>query len=94
MSEVKHIQERQRALIPLLYNEATAVEALHAYDRMVEELEELLGPDAHANQVDPDLFSLFSDLWKDEYGSRPRHHITRIQARRWINNRSIEQVAA
>lgn len=48
-----------------------------AYEATVTELAALLGPDAHCNFVDCDLWSMFSDCYKDENGFRPRFHKTR-----------------
>jgi hypothetical protein len=48
-----------------------------AYEATVTELTALLGADAHCNFVDCDLWSAFSDCYKDENGIRPRFHQTR-----------------
>jgi hypothetical protein len=56
-----------------------------AYDQTVSELIMLMGEDTHCNNVDADLWSLFSDLWKDVHGYRPRHFVTRREADEWIN---------
>lgn len=45
----------------------------------------LHGPDAHCNEVDADLWGLVSDLYKDEYGIRPRFHMTYEGAQEWLD---------
>ena len=49
------------------------------YDAIVAKLLEVLGDDAHCCEVDPGLWDTFSDLYKDDVGSRPRGHFTRAQ---------------
>lgn len=60
------------------------MEAKAAYEATVAELETLLGPDAHCNAVDCDLWSLFSDCYKDDAGFRPRFHQTRAQVQAYL----------
>lgn len=60
------------------------LQAQAAYDATVAELEALLGPDAHCNAVDCDLWSLFSDCYKDDAGFRPRFHQTRAQVQAYL----------
>jgi hypothetical protein len=62
--------------------------ALNAeYDRQREFLKELPGPDAHCNEVDPGLFDILSDCWKDDNGCRPRHHVTWQFVTDWFKRR-------
>lgn len=58
------------------------------YEKTVADLEALLGPDAHCNEVDTDLWSSFSDCFKDEAGFRPRFHQTRLQVQQYFARRS------
>lgn len=52
-----------------------------AYEASVSRLEDLLGVEAHCSQVDMDLWSLYSDMYKDTHGFRPRGmHVTRAAA--------------
>jgi len=45
----------------------------------------------HASEVDNELFSIFSDLFKDEYGFRPRFHVDIFQVTSWLaDNRKGE----
>lgn len=64
--------------------EPEVLQAQAAYDATVAELEALLGPDAHCNAVDCDLWSLFSDCYKDDAGFRPRFHQTRAQVQAYL----------
>lgn len=48
-----------------------------AYEATVTELLALLGADAGCHLVDSDLWSAFSDCYKEESGFRPRFHQTR-----------------
>lgn len=71
-------------------NGPEAKQALAAYEASVSELAALLGPDAPCYAVDTDLWSLFSDLHKDEVGVRPRNRYTVAEVKEWIERRSRE----
>ncbi len=60
------------------------LKAKAAYEATVAELEALLGPNAHCNAVDCDLWSLFSDCYKDDAGFRPRFHQTRAEVQAYL----------
>lgn len=65
--------------------QAPSVKAAQAaYDETVRQLDALLGPEAHCNRVDSDLWSTYSDAYKDTYGYRPRFHQTRAQVQCWL----------
>lgn len=67
-----------------------------AYEETVVQLEALLGSGAHCNTVDCDLWSMFSDYYKDVVGCRP-HGVpfTRSEVLTWIQRQSSqEQLAA
>lgn len=66
------------------HQDAAYVAAKAAYEATVTALEALLGPDAHCNAVDTDLWSLFSDCYKDDAGFRPRFHQTRTQVQEYL----------
>lgn len=68
----------------LAEGDAQYLAAKAAYDATVRELAELLGAQAHCNAVDCDLWSLFSDAYKDEAGFRPRSHFTRQEVLDWL----------
>lgn len=68
-------------------------EALAAYDATVAELSAMLGDEADCGQVDCDLAALFSDLYKDNTGCRPRGHFTREQVTTYLANRSKDDQA-
>lgn len=54
-----------------------------AYEASVSRLEDLLGVEAHCSKVDMDLWNLYSDMYKDTHGFRPRGmHVTRAEAQR------------
>jgi hypothetical protein len=92
-AEAREIQFRQWAKRDSMYelwgqNQEPAPAAVAAkveYDATVTELCELLGPNAHCAQVDSDLFSMFSDAHKDVYNFRPRHHVTLLEVRQWLD---------
>lgn len=48
-------------------------------------------PKQHANFTDPWSFETYSELYKDDTGSRPRHFITGPAVRAWLHCKSIEQ---
>lgn len=56
-----------------------------AYEATVTELTALLGPSAHCNFVDCDLWSAFSDCYKSEAGFRPRCHKTRQEVQEYFD---------
>lgn len=58
-----------------------------AYEETVQKLSSLLGPDAHCAQVDKDQFNTFSELWKDDFGFSPRHHVTIADVDQWLKER-------
>lgn len=61
----------------------------HAYEATVAALETLLGVEAHCSQVDMDLWSLYSDMYKDTNGFRPRGmYVTRAEAQKRLANPS------
>lgn len=61
------------------------IAAKKAYDDTVVALQALLGPEAHCNHVDADLWSLYSDCYKDKNNIRPRWHHTRQQVIEWLD---------
>lgn len=68
-----------------------------AYEATVNELVALLGPEAGCHLVDSDLWSSFSDCYKDEAGFRPRFHKTRQEVQNYfdrLSNRDNDAVAA
>jgi hypothetical protein len=101
-AEAKALQLKQWELLTAFYDarnaqpdgmqgngpEATA--ALAAYDRSVAELEALLGPEASVQAVDCELGSTFSDVYKSEYGFRPRGHFSLTYVRDWLKRRRVE----
>lgn len=64
------------------------VAAREAYDATVTNLAALLGADAHCNFVDSELWSFFSDFYKDTNGFRPRYHLNRTEVKAWIERES------
>lgn len=55
-----------------------------AYDETVNSLIAMLGENAHCNLVDIELYSLFSDFYKDRNGFRPRHLVTRAECQEFL----------
>lgn len=62
---------------------------LGCYNRIQEALE-ALWPDLHAGVTDPWQYDTYSDLYKDDYGFRPRGHVTGPEVRQWIKRRDAE----
>jgi hypothetical protein len=65
-----------------------------AYEASVRALETLLGEDAPCNFVDADLWSAFSDCYKDDAGFRPRFHRTRQQVLDYFERRRKQTAVA
>jgi hypothetical protein len=61
------------------------LEAKNRYEASVAALKALLGPDAHCNSVDADLWSFYSDCYKSENGFRPRAHVTCTEATAYLD---------
>lgn len=60
--------------------------AREAYEATVTELKTLLGPQAHCAEVDTDKWSLFSDMYKEDAGFRPRGDFTVGQVDWWLDH--------
>lgn len=86
-AEQRAFQEKQHALIGRLYNEETKAAALAEYEANLASLTGDQKARWHANIVDPDKFSLYSDLYKDENGIRPRFHVTIAEIEKWLEAR-------
>ncbi len=41
----------------------------------------------HCNEVDPELFGIFSDCFKDDNGFRPRFHVTLAEVKEYLERR-------
>lgn len=100
--EAKAAQYRQLELLEAYYDaynvdhDFTApavVEARAAYDKSVEVLVEMLGPDAQCGQVDAELIQSYSDAYKDTYNFRPRGYITRQEVLEWFEKLKTRQAA-
>jgi hypothetical protein len=70
-------------------------EALEAwrerYATLVGIAKSVLGPEAHCNDVDPDLFSAFSDCYKSDNGIRPRFWMTVAEVEAWFARRDAAE---
>lgn len=92
--ELALLRAKQNELRPQIYKaisrneEAARVRLVAEYDALCDQLEKILGTEAHCNEVDPDLFGFYSDLYKDDHGFRPLHHITRAEVKQWLARRS------
>lgn len=54
------------------------------YTALVAVAKSVLGPEAHCNHVDPDLWEAYSDCYKSDNGFRPRGHVTAAEAAAWF----------
>jgi hypothetical protein len=54
------------------------------YATLVGIAKSVLGPEAHCNDVDPDLWSAYSDCYKDDAGFRPRGWTTAEEVERYF----------
>lgn len=62
------------------------------YEQTVQQLQALLGPDAHCNCVDCELWSFYSDCFKSDHGFRPREHMTRADVKAAVERMSDKPV--
>jgi hypothetical protein len=60
------------------------------YDGTVELLQKELGEDAPCWDVDCDLWNSYSDIFKDDYGFRPRQPVSRSYVKDWFERRERE----
>lgn len=67
------------------YEHADYKAAFARYEATVKALQDILGEDAHCAQVDSDLWSTYSDIFKDRNGFRPRMHNTVAQVKEWLS---------
>lgn len=84
---VKNVQALQHTSYHLMYAAETQHEKnkhTNSYNETVKTLIQLLGENAHCNEVDCDLWGYFSDYYKDVNGFRPRHYMTRKDVETWI----------
>lgn len=88
MTTAIELSKAQWALMDRMYNIDAKVsnEALAEYNRNIE-LASAAGllDTMHCNEIDPDMFQLYSDIHKEEYGFRPRFHINRADADRFLH---------
>lgn len=67
---------------------AEAVEGWRTqYATLVGIAKSVLGPEAHCNDVDPDLWQAFSDCYKSDNGFRPRFWNTAAEVEAWFADR-------
>lgn len=81
-----------RVLTPEMRQNAIALAAYAAYQQTVTALEQLLGPASACCQVDSITWSMYSDLFKSEYGVRPGAHVTRAEALEYLGASSEKEV--
>lgn len=65
-------------------NGPEATVAMEQYDATVVALVSMLGPDAHCSQVDSELWSTFSDVYKSHNSFRPRGYFTLTEVKDWL----------
>lgn len=88
MSQVAQLQARQarvnRVLVRAVINEARYAKLAVEYTSLVNQLHAVLGDDAYCVDIDPVLFSTFSDLHKDVTGVRPVREATYYSVQAWL----------
>lgn len=98
-SRAEEFRKRQDTAIERAVNaninddEKERVAALAEYELTVKELEAIHGPKAHCDEVDSDLFEFYSDIYKSDHGIRPHGHVTRAEARAYLEERAKKQDA-
>lgn len=65
-------------------------ERLKDYEATVTKLVALLGEDAFCPYVDTELYSSYSDYYKEVLGFRPRHHVTRQDCKDFFAQHGVE----
>lgn len=69
------------------YATPAVLAARQEYEATVTALTQLFGENAPCHQVDEDMWSFFSDVYKDEVGCRPGEGWTRPQVKAWLDQR-------
>jgi len=88
---VEYMQKLQMDLRTKLYADQSpsSVKAVKDhYDHTVQELVRLLGNNVPCWEVDCDLWSYFSDYYKDTNGFRPKERLTVEEVQTWIKHQS------
>jgi len=84
------IKAKQWSLLCAIYSEKNteSLAANKSYQENLAQAKEL-GLDAvmHCSELDPDMFEVFSNVWKGEYGIRPRQHITLPEVKQYLDAR-------
>jgi len=84
---------RSRNIDQAVANHPAVIAANDAYEATAQALMRLLGEDAHCNFVDRDLWSSFSDCYKERSGFRPRFHQTRQQVQDYFDQLHLRRAA-
>lgn len=64
-----------------------------AYATLVGIAKSVLGPEAHCNDVDPDLWQAFSDCYKSDNGFRPRSWMTAAEVEAYFARREVVEAS-
>jgi hypothetical protein len=86
--------DAQWALMDLVYDDEDGRLANLAYDHNLRQAQERgLLDILHCNEVEPCLFSTYSDCFKDEHGFRPRGWVTVAQAEQFLKPFTVTEHA-
>lgn len=84
---------RTRNIDEAVASHPAVIAANDAYEATAQALMRLLGEDAHCNFVDRDLWSSFSDCYKEQSGFRPRFCQTREQVQDYFDRLHLRRAA-
>lgn len=88
--DVAALNARQDEIITALYSitlsEVERFDLNQEYDGIVALLVETFGVHASCTRIDPELWSLYSDLFKDRNGFRPRGGVTYSAVKAWMDD--------
>ena len=88
--DVAALNARQDEILTELYridvDDVERAKLNEEYDAIVALLVETFGVHASCTRIDPELWSLYSDLFKDRNGFRPRGGVTYSAVKAWMDD--------
>jgi hypothetical protein len=89
-AQYSRMDEILSELYKLDVDDAERAKLNEEYDAIVALLVETLGENTHCNKIDFEMWSLFSDLYKDRTGCRPGVNWTYARTKAWLDADAAE----
>lgn len=75
-------KEKLEIKLTEMYESKMEPELVEEYDLIVKEMLDELGPEADCQDIDPHLYSLYSDMYADNHGVKPDFSISYQEVKR------------